>query len=102
MKLNLLERVTILGILPKEANFLNLKIIKDIQDAVSFTEDDFKEFDIKQEGVKITWNVKGDEEREVSIGEKATDIIVEALKELNKNKKLTANHYSLYVKFVGE
>jgi len=50
----------------------------------------------------ITWNAKGTEEKEISIGEKATDIIVEALKELNKNKKLTANHYSLYVKFVGE
>lgn len=102
MKLNLLERVTILGILPKEANFLNLKIIKDIQDVVSFTEEDFKEFDIKQTDGMITWNAKGTEEKEISIGEKATDIIVEALKELNKNKKLTANHYSLYVKFVGE
>jgi len=102
MKLNLLERVTILGILPQEANFLNLKIIKDIQEAVSFTEKDFKEFDIKQTDGKITWNAKGTEEKEISIGEKATDIIVEALKELNKNKKLTANHYSLYVKFVGE
>ena len=102
MKLNLLERVTILGILPKEANFLNLKIIKDIQEAVSFTEKDFKEFDIKQTDGKITWNAKGTEEKEISIGEKATDIIVEALKELNKDKKLTANHYSLYVKFVGE
>jgi len=102
MKLNLLERVTILGILPKEANFLNLKIIKDIQDVVSFTEEDFKEFDIKQTDGMITWNAKGTEEKEISIGEKATDIIVEALKELNKDKKLTANHYSLYVKFVGE
>ena len=102
MKLNLLERVTILGILPQEANFLNLKIIKDIQDVVSFTEEDFKEFDIKQTDGKITWNAKGTEEKEISIGEKATDIIVEALKELNKDKKLTANHYSLYVKFVGE
>ena len=102
MKLNLLERVTILGILPQEANFLNLKIIKDIQDVVSFTEEDFKEFDIKQTDGMITWNAKGTEEKEISIGEKATDIIVEALKELNKDKKLTANHYSLYVKFVGE
>ena len=108
MKLNLLERLTILNILPREGNFATLKILRDVQGVLSPSEAEFKEFGITTELNKETnqtqtnWNKKGIEEREINIGEKANDIIVETLKKLNDEKKLNPQHMSAYEKFVGD
>ena len=101
MKLNVMERLTTLGILPKEGNFTTLKVLRDLQMKLSFTEEEFKEFEVKQEGDQIRWNPQtGNEEKEIEIGEKATDLIINSLKELDKENKLGAQHMSLYEKFV--
>ena len=49
----------------------------------------------------MTWNEKGADERDIKIGEKATDILIEALRKLDEDKKLTNQHFSLYEKFAG-
>lgn len=100
MKLNVLERITALGILPEAGNFATLRIMNDLRLALGLTEAEFKEFEIKQVDDQMSWNPKGAEEREVKVGEKATDILVEALKKLDKDEKLTNQQYTLYEKFV--
>jgi len=102
MKLNIFERLVLLPILPAEGNFVTLKIVKNLKENIALSESDFKEFEIKQEGEQINWNEKGNEEREIEIGEKATDIIIESLKKLDKESKLTERHFTLYEKFVKE
>jgi len=101
MKLNVLERLTLLGILPKEGNFVTLKVLKSLKDNLGLSEEELKKFEVTQDGERIAWNEKGNEETEIEIGEKATDIIVEALKNLDKDKKLVEQHFSIYEKFVG-
>ena len=101
MKLNVLERITALGILPEAGNFVTLKIVQNLQMALSLTEAEFKEYGVVQKDDQLTWNEKGREEKEIKIGEKATDILVEALKKLDEEKKLTNQHFSLYEKFVN-
>ena len=100
MKLNVLERITALGILPKEGNFATLRIVNDLRMVLSLTEEEYKEFEVKQLDDRLTWNLKGQEEREIEIGEKATDVIVDSLKELDKTKKLTQDLFGLYEKFI--
>jgi len=101
MKLNIMERLLALGILPKESNFVTLKIVRDLQGTLSLNEEEMKEFEVEQAGTDIKWNDKGKEARELQIGEKATDIIIEALEKLNKDNKLTAQYMSLYEKFIN-
>ena len=101
MKLNVMERLTLLSILPKEGNFVTLKVLRSLTSNLGLSESELKEFDVKQNDQQVTWNEKGNEEREIEIGEKATDIIVEALKKLDDEKKLTEQHFSVYEKFVG-
>jgi len=100
MKLNVSERLTLLQVLPQEGNFLTLKIIRDLTSILAMDDEEFKEFEIKQNENQVTWNQKGLEEREIEIGEKATDIIVDALKKLDEAKKLKQRYLSLYEKFV--
>lgn len=104
MKLNIQERIMLAGILPNESNFLTLKIVRELQEKLSFTEEEIKEFELRQtvqDGQSmLNWNQKKEKEVEIPIGEKATDIITEALTKLNKENKLTQQIYSLYEKFI--
>ena len=100
-KLNIGERLMILELLPKEGNFVTLKIVRDLQGALSFTEKELKEFGMTFEGTNVKWiPEKSKETKELEIGEKAEDIIVDALKKLDEDKKLKPNHFGLYELFV--
>ena len=103
MLLKVLDRVTLLGILPEQGDFLTLKIVRKLRESCSFTEDELVLLNITQADNRINWDAKVDGDgHEVEIGEKATDVIVAALKKLNDEKKLTPQTMGLYEKFVGE
>ena len=100
MKLNLLERLMIQSILPKEADFVTLKIMNNLRQSVAPSEEEYKEFEIRQDEGRVIWNSKGNEEKEIEVGEKATDVIKGALEKLDKEKKLTQDLFTLFEKFV--
>jgi hypothetical protein len=104
MELSTYERLTLLAILPKEGNFITLKIIRQLQEALSFTEEEIKvlNFVVDEKSETVKWNrdPEADKPVEVKIGEKATDIIIGVLKKLDKEQKLTHQHFELYEKFV--
>ena len=102
-KLNVIERLSILQILPKENNFSTLKLIRDLNNKIGMSADELKKFGVVQtkEG-QVKWNSEGVKEIEIELKEKESDLIVEALKELDKEKKLSQVHLSLYEKFVKE
>jgi hypothetical protein len=100
MELSVLERLMAIGALPVEGDYATLKILSQLRLSLSFSEKEYEEFGIKgdAENNRTTWKVDG--VAEIPIGEKATDIIVNALKEKNKKKTLHADMMSLYEKFV--
>ena len=100
MKLNLLERFTVLQILPQKGNFATLNIVRKLQEALAPSEEEFKKYEIKQDGDQTKWNKKGLEEVEIQLGEKAIEIVVSTLKELDKENTLTPQHLTIYEKFV--
>ncbi|KKM07975.1 hypothetical protein LCGC14_1728500 [marine sediment metagenome] len=100
-KLNLAERLTLLNLIPKENNFSTLRIIRKFTKELGISDGEYKEFDIVQEGEKITWNVeRGLKEKEFEIGEVANQLIVTALEKLDTDKKLEQVHFTIYEKFV--
>ena len=101
MKLNLNERFAVLQIIPQEGNFATLKIVNDLKLVLAPSETEHKEFEITQDSEMLKWNLKGNEEREIKMGEKATDLIAEALKKLDEDAKLTQNQFTIYEKFNG-
>jgi hypothetical protein len=104
MILNTKERLILLASLPKEGDFTTLKIVRNLREDLSFSEEEYKvlNFVVQPNGGGVKWNDKGEKPKEISIGEKATDVIVDALKRLNAEKRLTEDHFALYEKFVGE
>jgi len=106
MKLTVLERLLALGVLPKEGNFVTLKVIRRAQDELSFTDEEIKKYKFVSEGqgesARTTWNDKIEQEAEIKLGSKVKTLIADELEKLDKDKKLTQQHYSLYEKFVKE
>ena len=101
MELGVFDRMILLNILPGEGNFTTLKIVRKMREDLSFSEEEHKALEFKQEDDgRVQWLTEADKPKEISIGEKATDIIVGVLKKLNDTKKLQDQHYSLYEKFI--
>jgi hypothetical protein len=101
-KLNVGERLIILQILPKEGNFATLRLIRELNGKVGFSADELIEFEVKQEGDKVSWNAKGIEEIPIDFKEKEIEIIEKELKKLDKESKLEFRHFSIFEKFAGE
>jgi hypothetical protein len=83
-----------------------LKVLRKLRESLSFSEEEIKLYKLEEiplptGGVKINWDFTAPE-AEILIGEKATDIIVDVLKKLDKDGKLTDREYSVYEKFMKE
>ena len=104
LKLSVYERLVLLNILPKEGNFITLKIVRQLREGLSFNEKEIKEtkLAIDPEKGTATWEQEKDPNKEIEIGREAKKVIVEALEKLDKDAKLTQEHFSLYEKFVEE
>lgn len=94
------ERILLLGVLPKEGNFATLKILDELRMNLSYTEDELEKWDIdvNQETQMVSWNEDG--ETDIPIGEKATGIIVDELRKLDTENKLTNLTMPIYEKFI--
>lgn len=102
-KLNLSERFAFLDLLPKQENYSTLRIVRTVSKELGVTDAEYKEFEIKQEGDKVSWDPKkAEKEKEFEIGEIALQLVVTALEGLDRDKKLEQKHYPLYEKFVRD
>jgi len=100
VKLNVLERLSLLQILPAESDFATLKIVRDLQNKVGLNEEEFKEYGIELENGSYKWNEKGRNEKDFELGDKSVEIIKAQLKEIDEQKKVTGRIMTLYDKFM--
>lgn len=100
MKLNVLERITLMGILPQESNFITFRLLTDLKKELSFTEKEIKDFGIVQKEGRVFWSKS--KEKEFTIGEQVRLIIQAALQQVDKEKKVNDSNISLFDKFQPE
>lgn len=98
MKLSIADRIILLQILPKQGSFVTFKILMDLKASIAFNEAEIKECNIKESEGRVTWDKLKD--KEVTIGERATEIIQEALRKIDKEEKINEQTYTLFEKFI--
>jgi len=100
MILNVGERVLLLSILPKEGSYATMKILGELRMNLSYTEEELKKWGIEtnMEAQTIKWEEDG--EADIPVGEKATGIIMDALRKLDKENKLAQTMVPIYEKFI--
>jgi hypothetical protein len=101
MKLTVVERLSLLNILPQQGDILTLRIVRELTEALSFTEEEHEALGLTQEEGRVVWKSEADIPKEVEIGTKATEIIHDTLMELNQKKKLLPDYIPLWDRFVG-
>ena len=103
MKLTIIERIQLQGLLPNEGDIITLRIVNDLKKELSFSEEEIKSGEIMSdpETNQVRWNPEKDTNKNVKLGDAALGLITDALKKLDKEKKLTAAHIPLWDKFVA-
>ncbi len=100
MELSVPDRMSLLSILPPQGDITTLRIVRELREALSFSEPEYAEFGITTDGDTIRWDGTVNKTKDIEIGEKATDIIVETLKAKDTERVLTDAHLSLWDKFM--
>lgn len=102
MELTVKERFLLLSVLPAENDYLTMKIVRQLQNDVGFSEDEHGKLNFRQSaGGRTEWNAV-DLMKEIDIGPRSQVMIADLLKAMSKAKKLTADHLLLYERFVPE
>jgi len=99
MELTVLERLTLLRILPHRGNLTTLRIVRDLERDLSFSEEEHGALQFQQDGNVTRWNEGAVPDKDVSIGPKAIEIVVGALEELDKVGALQMEMIDLCDKF---
>ena len=100
MELTVKERLVLMGMLPKEGNFLTLRLMRKLRETLSFDEEEHKQLKFVQNGEQLTWDTTVDIMKDVDVGEVMMDVIVKDLKDKDKDGKLTEDTITIYEKFV--
>jgi len=100
MKLSVLERLLVQGLLPEKGSFTNIKLMRLAMETLSFDEAENKALGFRQEGEQTIWNDGAVGEKEVIIGEVVSNMVKKALKELDEKEELKPEQFTLYEKFV--
>jgi hypothetical protein len=104
MKLTIGERFILGELLPKEASFKSMKILRKLRESLSFSEEELTTYKITTEELPtgnsvLRWDT-GVEDAEIVLGEHATTLVKEALAKLDAAGKISDREYSLYEKFM--
>jgi hypothetical protein len=103
MKLSVANRLALLSILPREGNITTIRIVSELKDELSFSEEEHAALKLRQDGDGIGWDhtVK-DPMKDIPIGEKATDTIVESLKRASDRNQLMEAHLGVWDMFIPD
>ena len=100
IKLNVLERITLMNLLPKEENYLTFKLLLNLKSDLSFSDAEYKKAGIQSlpDG-RVSWK-NGSVTKEIEMPDTITAMIKTKLETLEKEKKINDENVSLYEMFV--
>jgi hypothetical protein len=102
MEFTIADRINLLTILPSEGNIVTLKIIRELQTELGFSEEEIKTYEIIGTDGRVTWKDSNGYKKDIVIGEKANDTIKGAFTNLEKQNKLQLSHLDLYERFMDK
>ena len=100
MELNIKQRLALLNVVPVEGvRMTDLRIAKELQLRLGFTEEEQAQFGFVQADDRLNWNQEADGPVDIKIGPRAHVLIVDALKKLDEEAKLTLDHVDIWELF---
>lgn len=104
ISLKVIDRLTILQILPNESDLMTIRIVRSLQDELSFTEEEHSKLNFVVNNNVTNWDDSTDILKEFKFAPKALSIIKKAFSDfvlkLDKEGKLTNQFLSVAEKFI--
>lgn len=101
MQFGVMERMLLLKALAGvEGNLATLRVVRDLQGELSFSEEEHKEINFRQEGTQVRWDPHNAALKEVPIGPAAMDAALFMFKKLDETQTLTLEYLPLYEKLL--
>jgi hypothetical protein len=100
VNLSVAERLVLLPVLPEQGNLLTIRIVREMREDLSFTEEEMKSLAIRENKGQVVWNVDGEARTDFVFKAQAKKIVLDALKDKDEKGEVTATMISLFDKFV--
>jgi len=102
LKLSIKERLLLAGLLPAEGGITTIRTITETRSMLYLSADEVERWGVKQNGASVTWDADADTETDIPLSGLAKNMIADTLLKLDAEKKLTADHISLWEQFVED
>lgn len=102
MQFNISERLLLLAIIPRQGDITTLRIVKELTNELSFSEEEHKNLNLRTENGLVHWNAANDFGKEVLFGDVAVKLVCSALADLEGRKSLGLEYLDLYDRFMQE
>ena len=93
--LSVKARLVLLAILPAEGDLTTIRIVRELREGLSFSEGEHADLQMQQQDGRIMWAEGAVPDKSLDVGPKAQEVVRAALKKLDDEKKLTADHLEL-------
>lgn len=100
MQLNIPERVQLLGLLPKEGTYADIKTIREAREVIALTSDDLVSIEFNFENERYNLTKAESIVKDIPLNEWTTNTIAGILVKREHDKKLTEDLRTLYEKFI--
>jgi len=94
-KLSVHERLLLLNMLPKEGDLTTIRLVRELRETLSFNEEEHAQLNFQQSGGQIRWQDGVVKAKDIDIGPKASDVVRDALAQMDKAGQLREEHLSL-------
>lgn len=100
MTLSVVERLAILSILPKEGSITTLRIIRDLQKELSFTEEEYDRLQMTfaPDG-RYEWKQQFDTGKDIEIGPVASGLIRKGFEAISDTESMNILYLPIYERF---
>lgn len=102
MLFSIKERLSLVNILPEHGNAVTLRLLREFQNDLSFTDKEREEFGLTYNDGNFKWDDAKAKNKEIVAGEVVVGLIVTALKQRDAQGQLHMAHLELFDRFVSE
>jgi len=96
MKLNVGERLTLTGVIPKEGNFETMSTVEKLKKILYLSEEEVTAFGLEPGSPEIPVNEHTTKKIEIDISELGLSMIMRSLKKLDEEEKLNSFQFNVY------
>ena len=97
MELSIKDRIVLLNILPKEGNLTTIRQLRELREALSFSDDEAASLEMHEDEGRIFWN--GEVTKDVTIGARMMTLIADEFDALDKGGRFKDEMLDTYEKF---